>query len=101
MIKTKCVLCDREGVTITEHHLIPKTLHKRYCGTYTRTELNCTVDTCKECHKQIHALLTEKQCAADYYTVELLKEHEGMKRFIKWIKKQRPDKRINTKKSKK
>ncbi len=99
-MNTKCVLCGREGVTITEHHLIPKTLHKRYKNTYTKSELHHTIDTCKECHKQIHALISERACATTFNTVELLKEHIGMKKFIKWIQKQRIDKKIQTKRAK-
>ena len=97
---TCCILCSREGVIISEHHLIPKSTHKRFGSSYTKDEMHEKISSCTDCHKQIHALLSELECARDYNTVEKLLEHKGMKKFIKWVKKQRPGKKITTRRSK-
>jgi hypothetical protein len=87
-------------VIISEHHLIPKSTHKRFSSIYSKDQTHEKINTCTDCHKQIHALLTEVECARDYNTIEKILDHEGMKKFIKWVKKQNPTKKITTKKRK-
>ena len=50
-----CQLCKREGIIkITEHHLVPKQVG----GAKLPVAL-----LCQDCHKQIHALYTNKELA--------------------------------------
>lgn len=56
------------------HHLIPKS----------RGGVD-TVILHRVCHRQIHATLTESQLARHYSTIEALKEHPEIAKFIKWI----------------
>ncbi len=42
------------------------------------------------CHRQIHALFTETELARQFNTIEKLKSHEEILRFIDWVK-QKPD----------
>ena len=50
-----CALCER-NVKITKHHLIPRSTHQNYIrkGTYSRDDLNKTVNVCRQCHSAIH-----------------------------------------------
>jgi 5-methylcytosine-specific restriction enzyme A len=74
-----CELCSREEVEVTVHHLTPKEMG----GTFMPT-----ADLCIPCHKQIHALFTNEELAMNLNTVEMLKQHSDIHKFLKWIKKQ-------------
>jgi hypothetical protein len=76
-----CLLCDRNipKTQIDAHHLVPKS-HR---GTK-------TVMLHRICHRQIHALFTETELARQFNTIEKLKSHEEILRFIAWVK-QKPD----------
>ena len=56
------------------HHLIPKS----------RGGID-TVILHRLCHRQIHALLTENQLARNYSTIEALRAHPEIDKFIEWI----------------
>ena len=79
-----CELCKRSGVPkLTEHHLIPR-----------ETEL-----LCEDCHKQIHALYTNKELAMRLNTLEKLKCDYKIEKYLKYVKKQCPSKKLSIKKS--
>lgn len=61
------------------HHLIPKS--------HRGTEI---VVLHRICHRQIHALFTETELARHFNSVDALKSHEEMSRFIGGVK-QKPD----------
>lgn len=86
-----CELCRRHGVLkITEHHLVP------------REEGGKDMEVawlCPDCHKQIHALYTNKELALRLYTLERLKEDEKVGKYLKYIRKQPATKSIKVKKS--
>lgn len=45
---------------------------------------------CKECHDGIHDLIPdEKELADNYNTRELLLAHEGIKKHVAWVRKQK------------
>jgi hypothetical protein len=78
-----CPICERPliaGPSINEHHLKPKT----YKGTETIT-LHVV------CHTKIHSIFSERELYDFYHTVERLRDHPEMDKFIKWIKKQPPE----------
>lgn len=84
----KCELCQSEEDELDFHHLIPRTLHskkwfeKRFEKMYMRTH---GIWICKEyCHPQIHDLITEKEMGTTYNTLELLKEHPDVKKYVEW-----------------
>jgi hypothetical protein len=56
------------------HHLIPKS----------RGGVD-TVILHRLCHRQVHATLTESQLARNYSTIEALKGHPEIAKFIEWI----------------
>jgi 5-methylcytosine-specific restriction endonuclease McrA len=73
-----CELCGREIVDGYEsnHHLIPKANG----GSHEPTAVLHSV-----CHKQIHALFTNKELSMFYDTINKLKAHRDVKRFVKWV----------------
>jgi 5-methylcytosine-specific restriction enzyme A len=77
----KCELCFREDVEVTVHHLTPKEMG----GTFMPTAYLCI-----PCHKQIHALFTNEDLASSLNSIELLREHPDIHKFLKWIKRQPP-----------
>ena len=72
-----CPLCERPVPPSQQdaHHLVPKS----HGGMQ-------TVVLHRICHRQIHALLTETELARAYGTVEALKQHHELVRFIQWVK---------------
>ncbi|WP_226576831.1 HNH endonuclease [Halobacillus litoralis] len=85
-----CDLCHRYPVKTTEHHLIPK----QFGGVEGPTAMLCTA-----CHRQIHALFTNEELASFYHSIERLQDHPAMKKYLRWVKKQDPEKKITTRKS--
>lgn len=74
--ETVCPLCMRSIPKSQRdaHHLIPKS----------RGGAD-TVILHRLCHRQIHALLTENQLARNYSTIEALRDHPEIAKFIEWI----------------
>lgn len=84
----RCQLCGRSVSDITTHHLIPRTRHKnkRNKRVFDREDVRTrTIDVCRPCHKNIHAVLTTKELERDYNTLEALKEHPDISRFSDWV----------------
>ena len=86
----RCELCKREVAFRTQHHLIPRTTHKRKKRRegYTQEELNRVIWICAPCHKNIHAVLTEKELAEEYSTLEKLLSFPAIVKFTAWVRKQ-------------
>lgn len=88
-----CCLCKRitkRGTTA--HHLIPRTCHSNrwFRKQFTREVMQQTVELCHDCHNAIHRFIPrEKQLGRNYYTLELLLEHEQIRDFVAWISKQK------------
>ena len=80
-----CELCQRDVEEYTIHHLIPKS--KEGGGRE-------VVVICKPCHGMIHSLFSNQQLAQELNTISRLKKHSQMRRFICWVKKQDPNKRV-------
>lgn len=84
-----CQLCGRHGVELTRHHLIPRTRHrnkqvrKRF---ERRALLEQILLVCRPCHKQIHALFSEKELATRYNQRDALLADPDMARFVAWIR---------------
>lgn len=92
----RCALCERQTPTLTEHHLIPKSQGRRR-GTK-RADLP-TVLLCSPCHKHLHATFSNAELAGEYASIDVLLEHEGVQRFVRWLKKQPPSKGIRVRSS--
>ena len=87
-----CELCGR-SVSLTFHHLIPRTLHRkpRYQKRYTKDEMRHRgLYLCCLCHNGIHTLIPdEKDLGQTFNTKEALLAHEPMARHVAWVRKQK------------
>lgn len=81
-----CTFC---GVydNITEHHLIPRTLHRKkwFAKNFSWDQMKETIPVCADCHQNIHTLIpSEKELGRSFNTVEKLLEHPSIKKFLEW-----------------
>lgn len=83
----ECQLCQRDLPSLTVHHLVPRSQGKR--GQALPTLLICSA-----CHRQIHALFSNAQLARDLNTRDKLVSHPAMESFLKWVRKQDPQKQV-------
>lgn len=72
-----CPICERviSDSQKDAHHLVPKSKGGKVTEYLHRI-----------CHRQIHALFTETELAAQLNTAENLKAHPEMVKFIEWVK---------------
>lgn len=85
----KCELCQRDLYQLTRHHLVPRQAVKRK-----KAEPGATINICSPCHRQIHRLYNNNYLAQHLNTLDKLKDDPKMRRFLTWIQKQDPQKRI-------
>lgn len=85
----RCALCQRAvpRKLITLHHLKPKSRG----GTAEHR-----VPLCKPCHKQIHATFDNRTLDKELAALDRLREHPLLGPFLKWIRKQSPDRNFTT-----
>ena len=84
-----CELCEREVRSLTVHHLIPRQKVKQK-----KAEAGPTINICSACHRQIHALFDNKRLAHELNSLEKLKNEPEMQKFLSWVRKQKPHKRL-------
>ncbi|NEP62219.1 MAG: hypothetical protein F6K31_35660, partial [Symploca sp. SIO2G7] len=53
-----------------------------------------TINICSPCHRQIHVLFDNKHLARELNTLEKLRSEPQMQKFLSWVKKQNPSKRV-------
>lgn len=84
---SRCALCQREG-PVTFHHLVPRSMHrkKRWRRRLTREEMREGVDLCRDCHDAVHRFVPEKVLAEEYRTLEALRAHAEIARFVEWVR---------------
>lgn len=86
-----CELCNRNVPTVTKHHLVPR----EHGGKNHPTTMLCIA-----CHKQIHALFSNKELFVRFFTIERLKRNEKIQRYLKFVNRIPGDTHIDIKKSK-
>ena len=93
-----CVLCNR-SLPLTFHHVIPKLVHKRRWvrQLYSSEQLQEGIWVCKPCHSAIHRFIDHAELARSFHTVEQLKSHEELGKFVRWSSKQRRIKKVRRK----
>jgi hypothetical protein len=91
--ESKCSICGRElnGSKWNEHHLLPKSKKGKD-----------VVPLHTVCHNHLHATFTENELRDLYrefgdYIPFLLRTHEGLIKFAKWITKKPLDFHVRTK----
>lgn len=85
-----CPLCLRPippGVPQSRHHLVPKLKG----GKGGETVLLHAI-----CHAEIHASLTEAELATRYSTIDALRRHPRLEKFIAWVARRPPGFRSRT-----
>jgi hypothetical protein len=83
----RCALCGRDR-PLTFHHLIPRALHrkKRFAKTRSKDELAAGIDVCRDCHDAVHSFVAEKELGERYHTLEALRAHPDVARFVAWVR---------------
>ena len=79
-----CALCGRpipEGVAQSRHHLVPRLKGGKGGETVLLHDI---------CHKEIHASLSEAELARTFHTVEALRGHPRLAKFIEWVRRRPP-----------
>ena len=85
----RCELCGRAVEKLTVHHLVPRSTARRR----DRSTLP-TARLCPACHRQLHALFSNRDLKAQYSSIEELKSTPEMQKFLRWIARQDPNKHI-------
>ncbi|SNC67019.1 hypothetical protein SAMN06265337_1808 [Hymenobacter gelipurpurascens] len=78
--ETVCELCERQVRHVSRHHLVPREEGGRH---------GPTVNLCQPCHSTVHLLLTNRELARRYATVEALRTAEEMQKYLHWIRRSR------------
>lgn len=81
--REQCPLCERNMLlqNLTKHHLVPKS-----CGGKTTKKI------CRTCHRQLHALFSNKELEKELNSVEALKENTDIQKYLTWVANKNPDK---------
>jgi hypothetical protein len=71
----RCTLCERPlGTRVEWHHLVPKSEGGRE-----------TAPVHPICHRTIHATLPNAELARGYSDPAVLRKHDAIARFLRWI----------------
>ena len=77
---TLCELCLRESARYTEHHLVPRSRGGKF---------GPKAQLCPTCHRQLHAMFSEKTLANELNSVERLRADPEFAGYLKWASKQK------------
>ncbi len=86
-----CTLCERQTPVLTEHHLVPRSQGRRRGVKVNELP---TVRLCPACHKFLHATLTNAQLENEFSDLERLRQHEDVRKFPHWLRKQPPTRAV-------
>lgn len=79
-----CPLCGRPippDVKQSVHHLVPRLKGGRHGETVLLHDI---------CHREIHATLAETDLARDFASIDALRAHPRLARFVAWVRKRPP-----------
>jgi len=89
MTTDPCPLCERPNLHPTDHHLVPKCRGGKD-----------TLTLCRDCHRAVHEVFTNKELEKAYNTVESLMADERLRKMICYIARQDPGGRVKFRKDK-
>ena len=86
-LAVRCALCARlvPRCVTSVHHLLPRAEGGR---------LQHCITLCKICHAQLHATFPNRVLAASYSSLERLRQDPDVRRFLRWVRKQKPHRKI-------
>jgi 5-methylcytosine-specific restriction endonuclease McrA len=76
----QCELCERHVRHVSRHHLVPREEGGRH---------GPTVALCQPCHSTVHLLLTNRELAKNYATVEALRGADELQKYLHWVRRSR------------
>jgi len=88
-LETQCELCGRAVQHTSRHHLVPREEGGRY---------GPTVALCQPCHSTVHLLLTNRELAHRYHTVESLRTAPELQKYLHWVRRSRVERIANRRK---
>ena len=95
--KEACELCGRADTVQSFHHLVPRKMHKKKKLVESFSDLDVNtygIMVCSPCHKMIHKKINHYDLATKYYSLEKLKNHPDLSKFIAFQRKSSKNKRI-------
>ena len=98
----RCELCGRDDVGLTRHHLIPRARHNkpRTRRTFKVPELTGRLAMlCRPCHGFIHKVLTEAELASTFHSLDALRTHPDIARFVAWVSSKAPGLHVRSRKA--
>lgn len=76
----ECELCQRAVRHVSRHHLVPREEGGRH---------GPVVPLCQPCHSTVHLLLSNRELARQYPTVEALRGAAELQKYLHWIRRSR------------
>ena len=91
MSRSLCPVCDRQplAVSMTRHHVVPKSKGGRE-----------TESICRTCHRQLHLVFTNNELEREVNTIEKIRSHPRMQKYLSWVSAKNPDQYFRGKQSK-
>lgn len=86
LAESRCGLCEREVQHTSRHHLVPREEGGRF---------GPTVELCQPCHSTIHLLLSNRDLARRYNSVEALRAAEELQKYLHWVRRSRVERISN------
>jgi len=86
-----CLICERE-MLLTKHHVIPKEVHEWYKKHHgmTKEQLHQGIMICRSCHSALHSFEDNKTLAESYSTIEAIRAHPKVQKWIPYVRKKKP-----------
>lgn len=82
-----CEICDRDWITLTYHHLIPRAVHAKVLkrGWHPEHKLDSVAWLCRACHSFVHRMAGNEDLAREWFTVERILGREDVQRWRGWV----------------
>jgi len=98
-----CPICLRPDIKLTQHHLIPRSQLKKK---YIKKKLDVRearleqIALCRSCHNHIHAVISEREMATEFNSLEKLLSHPEVHKYATWVRDRNIDGKISVRRPK-